>query len=89
MTSILLPISRFAGAPMFAFLLASAALAQTPEQHSLAPDRARPRQPTPLSVQQPESPQSTAEKSKSEADRKMREMDRRLSRTLRGVCIGC
>jgi hypothetical protein len=84
MASIFLPLIRLATLGS-AFLLAGAAVAQAPDQ-ATGPTKLR--QPTPQSVQQQEMP-TNADKSRSEADRKVREMDRRLNRTLRSVCVGC
>lgn len=70
-------------------LLAGAAWAQAPGQPLSQPERTKLRQPTHSSVQQKDVPQTQADKGGSEADRKVREMDRRLNRTLRSVCIGC
>jgi hypothetical protein len=89
MTSILLPAGGRVSVAALALLMASAAWAQTPDQQSMAPDRPKPRQPTPSSVQQSETPQGSEGKSESEADRKMREMDRKLNRVLRSICVGC
>ena len=85
MTFILLASGWRVGFAAPAFLLVSAALAQAPTQQ---PDMQKMRQPTPSSIQQ-EDQQTNADKNRSEIDRKVREMDRRLSRTLRSVCIGC
>jgi|UPI0004B3EF8C TolA-binding protein len=89
MPSSLLSLHRHIGAVTLALLLGSAAWAQTPDQPSSAPDRTKLRQPTPSSVQQQADTQDAAEKSQTEIDRKLREMDRRLDRTLRSVCSGC
>lgn len=86
MASILLHLSRIATRAAPALLLAGTALAQVSDQ---APDRTRLRQPTPESVQQQEDMRTNADKNRMEADRKIREMDRRLNRTLRSVCVGC
>jgi hypothetical protein len=82
----LLPLSRFAVLAAPALLLAGAAVAQAPDQE---PDRPKLRQPTPQTVQQQDDVQRTGDKNRAEADRKVREMDRRLNRTLRSVCVGC
>ncbi len=71
-----------------ALFLASAAWAQAPDQQS-SPDRPTSRQPRPSSVEQPASMPGAAEKSRSDADRKVRETDRRLNRTLHSICNGC
>jgi hypothetical protein len=63
-------------------------VAQAPDQRS-SPDRPRLQQPTLPPVQQQEDPQAGADKNRSEVDKKVREMDRRLNRTLRSVCSGC
>ena len=70
-----------------AIFLGGAALAQAPE--SAPPDRPILRQPASSAVEQPGGPQTTEDKMRAEADKKMREMDRRLNRTLRSVCSGC
>jgi hypothetical protein len=41
------------------------------------------------SIQRQDDGQTDADKSRMETDRKVREMDRRLNRTLRSVCSGC
>ncbi|WP_114948135.1 hypothetical protein [Microvirga calopogonii] len=69
--------------------LAGAVWAQAPDQQPVSHDRPMLRQPTPSSVQQQEDGQGAAEKRETEADKKLREMDRRLARTLRSVCSGC
>jgi hypothetical protein len=86
MAFILSPLSRAATLAAPALLLAGAVLAQAPEQ---TPDRSRARQPTPQPVQQEDGVQTNQDKSETAADRKFREMDRRLNRTLRSVCVGC
>ena len=82
MSSRLLSLRGCVGVAIIALLLGSGARAQ-------APDQPRLRQPTPQSVQQQEDLQASADKIRAETDRKMREMDRRLNRTLRSVCVGC
>ena len=69
-----------------AMLWAGTAVAQAPDR---VPDRQRVRQPTPQSVQQQEDAKESAEANKTEADRKVRAMDRRLKQTLRSICNGC
>ncbi len=88
MTSIPLSLSRLTALAVPALLWVGTAVAQAPKQQS-SPDRVKLRQPTQSSVQQREGLQAGADKSRSEADRKVREMDRRLNRTLRSVCSGC
>ncbi|WP_114947962.1 hypothetical protein [Microvirga calopogonii] len=85
MSSILLPLSRVAALTAPALLLASAVAAQTPGP---VPVRPKSRQPTPPTVQKEDMP-TNANSGQSEADRKFREMDRRLGRTLRSICAGC
>jgi len=82
MASILLALHRLGvlGAP--ALLVAGAALAQ-------ASSRSKTRQPTLQSVRQQEDVRTNANMSQSAENRKLREMDRRLNRTLRSVCVGC
>ncbi|MBB3018766.1 hypothetical protein FHR70_001820 [Microvirga lupini] len=85
MTSNLLSLSGVA--PLVAALLwAGGVLAQVPDQ---APDRAKHRQSTPQSVERKENEQTNVDAVQAAADRKFREMDRRLNRTLRSVCVGC
>ena len=69
-------------------LLAGAILAQAPGLQAPQPDGRKPRQPTSQSVQQ-EDLQASGSKSQMAADRRGRDMDRRLNRTLRSVCSGC
>jgi hypothetical protein len=86
MASILLPLSRVAILAAPALLWAAGVVAQAPDRAS---DRPKLRQSTTQSVQQEDGQQANADKSTTEADRKVREMDRRLNRTLRSVCSGC
>jgi hypothetical protein len=88
MTSIPLSLSRLTALAVPALLWVGTAVAQAPDQQ-YSPDRPTLRQPTLSSVQQQEGLQANADKTNSEANRKMREMDRRLNRTLRSVCSGC
>ena len=88
MTSIPLSLSRLTALAVPALLWVGTAVAQAPDQ-KYSPDRPTLRQPTLSSVQQQEGLQANADKTNSEANRKMREMDRRLNRTLRSVCSGC
>jgi hypothetical protein len=78
---------RRAAAGAIAVFLAGAAFAQAPDQPTMTPDRSAPRQPTPSSVQQAETRE--AEQQESDADRKLREMDRKMNRVMRSICIGC
>ena len=71
------------------FLLAGAIFAQAPSVQAPQPDGRKHRQPTSQSVQQQEDPQASANKSQAAAGRRVRDMDRRLNRTLRSVCSGC
>ena len=87
MTSIPLSLCRPIALSVPALLWVGTALAQAPDQRS-SPDWPTLRQPTLSSVQQEGLP-ADADKNRSEADRKVREMDRRLNRTLRSVCSGC
>ena len=88
MTSVPLSLRRLIALAVPVLLWAGATVAQAPDQQSSF-DRSTLRQPTLSSVQQQEGLQADADKTKSEANRKMREMDRRLNRTLRSVCSGC
>ena len=88
MTSILSSLSRLIAVVIPTLLWVGTAVAQAPDRQS-SPDRPTPRQPSLSSVQQQEGLQASADKTKSQANRKMREMDRRLNRTLRSVCSGC
>ena len=89
MTFISLTPGWRAGIAAPVFLLAGAVLAQAPDPQAPQPDGRKPRQPTSQSVQQQDDVQRTGDKNRAEADRKVREMDRRLNRTLRSVCVGC
>lgn len=86
MASILLPLSRVAILAAPALLWAGGVVAQAPDR---APDRPKESRPTTQSVQQEGGPQANSDKSRAAAERKVREMDRRLNRTLRSVCVGC
>jgi len=88
MTSIPLSLSRLTPLAVPALLWVGTAMAQAPDQQSSS-DRSTLRQPTLSSAQQQEGLQASADRSRSGADRKMREMDRRLNRTLSSVCSGC
>ena len=83
MPSRLLSLRGCVGVAIIALLLGSGARGPG------AAYQPRLRQPTPQSVQQQEDLQASADKIRAETDRKMREMDRRLNRTLRSVCVGC
>jgi hypothetical protein len=89
MTCSLLSLYKHVGVAAAVFLVAGAAWAQVPDQPSSSPERQELRQPTPSSIQQQEGVQPNTDKSREEADRKLREMDRRLNRTLRSVCSRC
>ena len=69
-----------------ALLLASAAVAQAPDQPTTAPDRPAPRQPTlsRSSGRRRGNPSRTG----TDADRKLREMDRKMNRVMRSICVG-
>lgn len=67
-------------------LMSGIALAQAQDAQS---SPLKPRQPTRMSVEKLEEQQAAQDKSKSQLDRKVREMDRRLNRTMRSVCVGC
>jgi predicted lipid-binding transport protein (Tim44 family) len=71
------------------FLLAGAVLAQVPDLQAPQPDGRKPRQPVSQSAQQQDELQASANKSQTAAERRFRDMDRRLNRTLRSVCSGC
>ncbi|GEO13775.1 hypothetical protein MAE02_14710 [Microvirga aerophila] len=88
MTPIPLSLSRLIALSIQALFWVGTAVAQAPDQQS-PPNRPTLRQPTLSSVQQQEGLQAGADQSRSEADRKMREMERRLNRTLRSVCSVC
>ena len=66
-------------------VLIGAAQAQPAGQESTPAHPPMLRQPTLRSVQKQEIAQNNA----TEADRKLREMDRRMNRTLRSICRGC
>jgi len=82
MASILLALHRLGVLGVPALLVAGAALAQASSQPKT-------RQPTLQSVRQQEDVRTNANMSQSAENRKLREMDRRLNRTLRSVCVGC
>lgn len=86
MASILLALSRVATLAAPALLWVGAVVAQAPDR---APDRPKLRQPTTQSVQEEDGPQANTDKSRATAEKKVREMDRRLNRALRSVCVGC
>jgi hypothetical protein len=88
MTSIHLSLSGLIALSVSTLLLVGTAVGQAPDQPS-SPERSKVRQQTLSSVQQQDGLQADAGKSRSDADRKVREMDRRLNRTLRSVCSGC
>ncbi|MBD2748606.1 hypothetical protein IC232_18075 [Microvirga sp. BT688] len=88
MTSIYLSLSGLAALSVSTLLVVGTAVAQVPDRQS-SPDRSKVRQQTLSPVQQQVGLQADARKSSSDADRKVREMDRRLNRTLRSVCSGC
>jgi hypothetical protein len=71
------------------FLLAGSVLAQAPDSQAPQSEGRKPRQPIAQSVQQQNDPQASADKIQAAADRRFRDMDRRLNRTLRTVCNGC
>jgi hypothetical protein len=89
MTFISLTPGWRAGIAAPVFLLAGAVLAQAPDPQAPQPDGRKPRQPTSQSVQQQDVLQASADKSRLDAERKVRQMDRRLNRTLSSVCSGC
>jgi hypothetical protein len=84
MTFISSALRQCIGITTIAILLVDVVLAQTPQ-----PERAKLRQPAQSTVQQLEGSEAIATKSREVADRKTREIDRRLSRVLRSICIGC
>jgi hypothetical protein len=86
MAFILFVESRLAALLVPAFLAAGAVLAQAQDQ---APERQSLRQLTPQSAQQREDVATVAERNRAEADRKGREMDRRLNQVRRSICVGC
>jgi hypothetical protein len=88
MASNLLCLQRCVGVAAAALVLASAAWAQAPDQQPSSSE-AKVRQPTLSSIQRQDNGQTNTDKSRAEANRKVREMDRRLNRTLRSVCSGC
>ena len=77
------------GVAAAALLLASAASAQAPDQQPSSSDAPKVRQPTLSSIERQDDGPTDADKSRTETDRKVREMDRRLNRTLHSVCSGC
>jgi hypothetical protein len=89
MASNFLCLQRRVGVAAAALLLASAAWAQAPHQQPSSSDAPKVRQPTLSSIQRQDDGQTDADKLRMETDRKVREMDRRLNRTLRSVCSGC
>jgi hypothetical protein len=89
MTSNLWSVNRCVGVATLIFFLGSAAWAQAPVRRSSPPDPPKLGQSPPSANPRPEDDQTNADKSRTEAERKAREMDRRLNRTLRGVCVGC
>lgn len=78
-----------AGAAAPVFLLAGAIFAQAPDLQAPQADGQKPRQIISQSVQQQKDAQDSANKIQAEADRRFRDMDRQLNRTLRSVCSGC
>ena len=66
-------------------VLVGAAQAQPADRGATPVDPPMLRQPTLRSVQKQEVAQNDA----TAADRKLREMDRRMNRTLRSICRGC
>jgi hypothetical protein len=89
MTSTLSSLRRCIALAMIVLLLGGAAWAQAPNRETLSPDMPKLRQPSPSSVQQQEDAQATRDKGREDDDSRIREMDRRLNRTLRSVCSGC
>lgn len=77
---------RPTGISVTAFLLAGAVLAQASAQQS---EKGNLRHLPSPSAQQQESLQTASDRSRADADRRFREMDRRLGRTMRSVCVGC
>ena len=80
--------SRF-GVAIIALVLASGAWAQAPEQEPSRPNQPKLREPTAQSVQPRGDLPTSDDGSQAAADIKLREIDRRLKRTMRSVCIGC
>lgn len=87
MASRLQHLNRRAGLAGAVFFLGTTVWAQAPNQQSPPSDGKELRRPIPSSVQ--EDLQTSSDKSRAESDKKLREMDRRLDRTLRSVCSGC
>jgi hypothetical protein len=87
MEFVLSSLDRRAVVGALALLLASAAVAQAPDQPTTAPDRSAPRQPTPSSVERTETREP--EQNGTDAERKIREMDRKMNRVMRSICVGC
>lgn len=86
MISVLRYLAGYVGIAAFVTLVSGAVQAQAPTSPPLD---IKQRQPTPTSVQQLEQPQDTQDKNRTALEKKVREMDRRLNRTMRSVCVGC
>jgi len=89
LTFIPLAWTRRTGVGAAALLLGTAVWAQAPDQQSSSSRSPRLRQPTPTSVQRQDDRQTSTDQTRADADRKGRETDRRLDRTLRSICSGC
>lgn len=84
MSFVFLASDRHTGMSMTASLLLGVAVAQALPQQ---PDKNL-RLSSPSAHQQDEG-QANAGKARADSDRRFREMDRKLSRTMRSVCVGC
>jgi len=86
MTFLHLASGRRTGILVTIFLLSGAVLAQVSAQET---EKAKLRQLSSPSAQQQENIQTTADRGRADADKRFREMDRKLNRTMRSVCVGC
>jgi hypothetical protein len=86
MASILPSVSKLAVLGAAALHLEGAAMAQSPDR---TPDRAELHELTSQSGQQQPYVAANADKDRTELDRKIRAMDRRMKRVLQSICIGC
>ena len=89
MSSSHLSLRSRVGVAVIALVLASGAWAQAPEQEPSRSNQPKLHQPTAQSVKQRGDLLTSDDGSQAAADLKLREIDRRLKRTMRSVCIGC
>ena len=82
-------LNRRTGLVVLALVLAATAWAQAPSQQATTPDRQKPRQPTPMSVHPSGTTAEAEDRSDSEGERRLREVDRRMNRVVRSICNGC